>query len=159
MGVVIAHRISSESNVVGIDEGRGDAICRYHGDLAQLRHRCSTPARPIHEGQSPGMGQGATTDTRPLHPGGRDRADVPATSERMVGGGSALSLRPRAGVGGGLDDSGRFRSFPALVLLGLPVHLADGRARRDEKKCAAKYGSDWNRYIEQVPWRVLPGLY
>lgn len=33
------------------------------------------------------------------------------------------------------------------------------RARRDEKKCATKYGSDWNRYIEQVPWRVLPGLY
>lgn len=33
------------------------------------------------------------------------------------------------------------------------------RARRDEKKCAAKYGEYWKQYLGQVRWRVLPGIY
>ncbi len=33
------------------------------------------------------------------------------------------------------------------------------RARRDEQRCAAKYGSYWDRYIAEVPWRVVPGVY
>lgn len=33
------------------------------------------------------------------------------------------------------------------------------RARRDEKKCAAKYGPFWQEYVAQVRWRVVPGIY
>ena len=33
------------------------------------------------------------------------------------------------------------------------------RARRDEKRCAAKYGTWWDQYIAQVRWRVVPGVY
>lgn len=33
------------------------------------------------------------------------------------------------------------------------------RERRDDKKCAAKYGDDWRRYRDRVRWRILPGIY
>ncbi|KAL6705213.1 erg24, C-14 sterol reductase [Coniothyrium glycines] len=33
------------------------------------------------------------------------------------------------------------------------------RERRDEEKCRRKYGKDWDRYVELVPWRIVPGLY
>ena len=33
------------------------------------------------------------------------------------------------------------------------------RARRDEKRCAAKYGPYWDQYVAKVPYRVLPGIY
>ncbi len=33
------------------------------------------------------------------------------------------------------------------------------RARRDEKRCAAKYGPWWKEYRQQVRWRVLPGVW
>jgi protein-S-isoprenylcysteine O-methyltransferase Ste14 len=33
------------------------------------------------------------------------------------------------------------------------------RQRRDDKKCAIKYGEDWEKYRERVPWRILPGIY
>lgn len=33
------------------------------------------------------------------------------------------------------------------------------RARRDEQKCAAKYGEYWKEYVQQVRWRVVPGIY
>ncbi|MCB9506249.1 MAG: 7-dehydrocholesterol reductase [Myxococcales bacterium] len=33
------------------------------------------------------------------------------------------------------------------------------RARRDEKKCAAKYGDYWRDYVSRVRWRVVPGVY
>ncbi len=33
------------------------------------------------------------------------------------------------------------------------------RARRDEKKCAAKYGEAWQEYTRRVPYRVLPGVW
>ena len=33
------------------------------------------------------------------------------------------------------------------------------RARRDEKKCANKYGSFWTEYVGKVRWWVLPGVY
>jgi Delta14-sterol reductase len=33
------------------------------------------------------------------------------------------------------------------------------RQRRDDRKCAAKYGDDWVTYRARVPWRILPGIY
>jgi protein-S-isoprenylcysteine O-methyltransferase Ste14 len=33
------------------------------------------------------------------------------------------------------------------------------RERRDEEKCRRKYGKDWDRYVELVPWRIVPGIY
>jgi protein-S-isoprenylcysteine O-methyltransferase Ste14 len=31
------------------------------------------------------------------------------------------------------------------------------RERRDHDLCRQKYGADWDRYCEAVPWRILPG--
>lgn len=33
------------------------------------------------------------------------------------------------------------------------------RDRRDEARCRAKYGADWDRYTKIVPYRILPGVY
>ena len=33
------------------------------------------------------------------------------------------------------------------------------RERRDDRWCAQKYGGDWDRYKQQVRWRIVPGLY
>lgn len=43
-----------------------------------------------------------------------------------------------------------------LIFFGvLLVH----RERRDEEKCRRKYGKDWEKYSQQVKWRIIPGLY
>jgi delta14-sterol reductase/lamin-B receptor len=33
------------------------------------------------------------------------------------------------------------------------------RERRDDAHCARKYGSDWDRYRERVPYRIVPFIY
>lgn len=33
------------------------------------------------------------------------------------------------------------------------------RERRDEEKCALKYGRDWETYTKAVPWRIIPYVY
>jgi protein-S-isoprenylcysteine O-methyltransferase Ste14 len=33
------------------------------------------------------------------------------------------------------------------------------RERRDNKRCAIKYGKDWDRYVERVRWKIIPRLY
>ena len=33
------------------------------------------------------------------------------------------------------------------------------RERRDEEKCRAKYGADWDEYCKRVPWRIVPYIY
>lgn len=33
------------------------------------------------------------------------------------------------------------------------------RDRRDDEKCARKYGKDWEKYKKIVRWRILPGVY
>jgi protein-S-isoprenylcysteine O-methyltransferase Ste14 len=42
-----------------------------------------------------------------------------------------------------------------IYLTALLVH----RARRDEALCKAKYGADWARYCEKVPYQFVPGIY
>jgi protein-S-isoprenylcysteine O-methyltransferase Ste14 len=45
--------------------------------------------------------------------------------------------------------------FYALYLPALLVH----RARRDEARCRAKYGSAWDAYRAAVPARIVPGVW
>ncbi len=33
------------------------------------------------------------------------------------------------------------------------------RARRDQARCAAKYGKDWEEYCRRVPYDFIPGVY
>jgi delta14-sterol reductase/lamin-B receptor len=33
------------------------------------------------------------------------------------------------------------------------------RERRDNRHCSVKYGKDWDRYCEKVPWRIIPRIY
>jgi 7-dehydrocholesterol reductase len=40
----------------------------------------------------------------------------------------------------------------------LTVLLFD-RAGRDDRRCRAKYGADWDRYCERVPYRIIPYVY
>ena len=44
--------------------------------------------------------------------------------------------------------------FYSIYFFTLLVH----RAYRDHHMCTAKYGDDWKRYCEQVPYVFVPGL-
>ena len=44
--------------------------------------------------------------------------------------------------------------YPAFMI---PFMLT--RERADERRCAAKYGELWDRYCEQVPYRIVPRVY
>ena len=48
--------------------------------------------------------------------------------------------------------------LPWCYVIFLTILLTD-RARRDEKRCANKYGSDWDSYCEVARWRMIPGVY
>ncbi|KAF1844659.1 sterol C-14 reductase-like protein [Cucurbitaria berberidis CBS 394.84] len=58
---------------------------------------------------------------------------------------------PDAAKGWGMIFTYFFMVYFAVLL----VH----RERRDEEKCRRKYGKDWDRYVELVPWRIIPGVY
>lgn len=45
--------------------------------------------------------------------------------------------------------------FYMLYFAVLLIH----RERRDEAKCRKKYGADWEKYCQQVKWRIIPGIY
>lgn len=56
-----------------------------------------------------------------------------------------------------------FWSVPALFVHFLPYFyvifltiLLVERAFRDDRRCAKKYGNDWNRYCELVPYKIIP---
>lgn len=48
--------------------------------------------------------------------------------------------------------------LPWFYFIFLFILLMD-RARRDDKRCAKKYGPYWEQYKQKVPYKVLPGLY
>lgn len=48
--------------------------------------------------------------------------------------------------------------LPYFYVIFLTILLLD-RARRDDLRCAAKYGEDWAAYRKIVKWRVIPGIY
>lgn len=45
--------------------------------------------------------------------------------------------------------------FYFVFFLAMIVH----RAHRDQQRCASKYGKDWVRYTDQVPYTFVPGIY
>jgi 7-dehydrocholesterol reductase len=47
--------------------------------------------------------------------------------------------------------------LPYFYVIFLGVLLTD-RAFRDDNRCAAKYGDDWESYRRRVPYRIIPGL-
>jgi 7-dehydrocholesterol reductase len=49
------------------------------------------------------------------------------------------------------------RALPWFYVAYLAVLLLH-RAWRDDARCAAKYGADWEAYRARVPYRVIPGL-
>ena len=52
-----------------------------------------------------------------------------------------------------------FRSpLPWLYFLFFVAVLAH-RAVRDIQRCSKKYGKDWQRYCERVPYTFLPGVF
>lgn len=57
---------------------------------------------------------------------------------------------------GGARGWGMIFTYFYIVYFGvLLVH----RELRDEEKCRRKYGSDWDRYCEKVPSKIIPGIY
>ena len=52
--------------------------------------------------------------------------------------------------------------FGSLLPWFYPIYFAAlliHRERRDHHLCAAKYGADWDRYCERVPYRIIPKVY
>lgn len=48
--------------------------------------------------------------------------------------------------------------LPYFYLCFLTLLLID-RAYRHERRCAVKYGKDWEKYCEKVPFRIIPFIY
>jgi 7-dehydrocholesterol reductase len=48
--------------------------------------------------------------------------------------------------------------LPYFYLCFLTLLLVD-RAYRHERRCALKYGKDWEKYCEKVPFRIIPFIY
>jgi 7-dehydrocholesterol reductase len=48
--------------------------------------------------------------------------------------------------------------IPYFYLSFLTILLVD-RAYRHERRCAMKYGKDWEKYCEKVPFRIIPFIY
>ncbi len=49
-------------------------------------------------------------------------------------------------------------ALPWFYVVFLTILLFD-RARRDDQRCAAKYGPAWEEYQRRVPYKVIPGIY
>ncbi|KAE8364706.1 ergosterol biosynthesis ERG4/ERG24 family-domain-containing protein [Aspergillus caelatus] len=48
--------------------------------------------------------------------------------------------------------------LPYMYFIYMTVLLVH-RCHRDEKRCSAKYGSQWEEYKRMVRWRMIPGLF
>lgn len=49
-------------------------------------------------------------------------------------------------------------ALPYFYVVYLTILLTD-RSGRDELRCATKYGEDWKKYKEAVPYRIIPRVY
>jgi len=56
---------------------------------------------------------------------------------------------------GGVGKNGLLPLFYAAFLT---ILLVD-RAKRDQDKCLAKYGDGYRRYMEMVPYKIIPGIF
>ena len=52
-----------------------------------------------------------------------------------------------------------FEHFLPYFYLVFFVVMILHRARRDIARCKRKYGADWDRYVEEVPYLFIPGVY
>lgn len=48
-------------------------------------------------------------------------------------------------------------ALPYFYVIFLTILLFD-RSRRDDKRCALKYGKDWDTYKQHVPYKIIPGI-
>jgi 7-dehydrocholesterol reductase len=48
--------------------------------------------------------------------------------------------------------------LPWIYVLFLSILLTH-RAFRADRRCAAKYGSDWDTYRATVPYKIIPGIF
>ncbi|WP_115706968.1 7-dehydrocholesterol reductase [Legionella sainthelensi] len=51
-----------------------------------------------------------------------------------------------------------FENFSPYFYLSFLTVLLFDRAFRDDKRCATKYGQDWKKYCELVPYKIVPFL-
>ncbi len=51
-----------------------------------------------------------------------------------------------------------FHTLPYFYVIFLTALLVD-RSFRQEKRCALKYGSNWDKYCEKVPYKLIPFVY
>lgn len=84
-----------------------------------------------------------------LHNPGAFFAD--GTKKAMTGQPFAPVVMPGEARGWGMLCTYFFMIYFGVLL----VH----RERRDEEKCRAKYGKDWDRYTKIVPYRIIPYVY
>lgn len=84
-------------------------------------------------------------------------SEIPDSLEQQQqqGGGGKPFLVQVTQEGGARGWGMLFTYFYLLYFAILLIH----RERRDEIKCARKYGDDWEEYKTRVPWRILPGVY
>lgn len=52
-----------------------------------------------------------------------------------------------------------FEHFMPYLYVAFLIVLLVHRARRDDSRCARKYGTAWDEYRRLVPYRILPGVY
>ena len=48
--------------------------------------------------------------------------------------------------------------LPYFYFVFLTILLVD-RSGRDDRRCRAKYGADWDLYCKRVPYKILPYIY
>ncbi|KAF2664048.1 ERG4/ERG24 ergosterol biosynthesis protein [Microthyrium microscopicum] len=73
-------------------------------------------------------------------------------------GGKVMINQPGAVVSYQGDAAGWGMIVTYFFMLYFAVLLIH-RERRDEEKCRAKYGKDWDEYCKKVPWRIIPYIY
>ena len=76
-----------------------------------------------------------------------------ASVDGLPSGGLGISTKAVPG-----DARGWGMIFTYFYLLYFAVLLIH-REMRDEEKCKRKYGGDWDKYCERVPYRIVPYVY